>query len=158
MSFYFDLTVSPSLKTSSVRKSDNILRTDAPWGRKNKKHILHVARTFCSGVVQARKCEATLLYEMASNSSLICSGLWMSSSLEDSGWEEAKASMANTRWTSFSTMRSFCRGTFEKLLTKAPKGIATMCCHCTFLAACFAKDILTTPQSCSALSAPRYST
>lgn len=29
------LTLSPNLKTSSVRKSDNILRTDAPWGWAN---------------------------------------------------------------------------------------------------------------------------
>ncbi len=51
--------------------------------------------------------EATLLYEMVSNTSLICSGLWMSSSLEDKGWEEARASTANTLWTSPSTIRSF---------------------------------------------------
>lgn len=49
----------------------------------------------------------TLLYEMASNNSLICAGFWMSSSLEDRGWEEARASTANTLWTSLSTMRSF---------------------------------------------------
>lgn len=55
---------------------------------------------------------------MASNSSLICAGLWMSSSLEDKGWEEARASMANTRWTSPSTIRSFCGGTFHTQLIK----------------------------------------
>ena len=49
----------------------------------------------------------TLLYEMASNSSLICSGRWMSSALEDRGWEEARASTANTLWMSLSTVRSF---------------------------------------------------
>lgn len=32
---YQVLTVSPIVKTSSVRKSDNILRTDAPWGYRN---------------------------------------------------------------------------------------------------------------------------
>lgn len=89
--------------------------------RTEKKYVLHIVRTFCSGVVQAKKCRATLLYEIASNSSLICSGLWMSSSLEDSGWEEAKASMANTRWTSFSTMRSFCCGTFQKNCSQRSK-------------------------------------
>ena len=51
--------------------------------------------------------EVTLLYEMASKSSLICAGFWMSSSLEDRGWEDARASTANTLWTSLSTMRSF---------------------------------------------------
>lgn len=48
----------------------------------------------------------TLLYEIASNSSLICAGVWISSSLDDRGWEEARASIANTLWMSPSTMRS----------------------------------------------------
>lgn len=50
----------------------------------------------------------TLLYEIASKSSLIWAGFWMSSALEDSGCEVVRASMANTRWTSFRTIRSFC--------------------------------------------------
>lgn len=57
---------------------------------------------------------ATLLYEIASNNSLICSGFWMSSSLEDRGWDEASASTANTLWTSLRTIKSFCQ---EKIQT-----------------------------------------
>lgn len=44
---------------------------------------------------------------MASNCSVICSGFIMSSSLDDSGCEEARASTAKTRCTSLRTIRSF---------------------------------------------------
>lgn len=69
-------------------------------------------------ILRVWECEVTLLYEMASNSSLICSGLWMSSSLEDRGWEEVRASTANTLWMSLSTMRSFCWGTNQTACSK----------------------------------------
>lgn len=60
---------------------------------------------------------------MASNTSLICSGFRTSSSLEDSGWDEARASTANTLWTSFSTIRSFWKEAKKmKELSRAPYG------------------------------------
>lgn len=43
-----------------------------------------------------------------SNSSLIWAGVLTSLAGLDNGWEEASASTAITRYTSFSTMRSFC--------------------------------------------------
>lgn len=49
----------------------------------------------------------TLLYEMVSNCSVIWSGRMILSSLVDRGWEEVKASTANTRWMSSSTIKSF---------------------------------------------------
>lgn len=70
--------------------------------------------------------KVTLLYEMASNSSLICAGFWMSSSLEERGWEEARASTANTLWTSLSTMRSFYYKTYQTLRPKLPWSVATL--------------------------------
>lgn len=82
----------------------------------------------CNGAVQAMYA-VTLLYEMASKSSLICAGFWMSSSLEDRGWEEAKASIAKTRWTSFSTMRSFYYLTNQTLVTKTQLITVTLVCH-----------------------------
>lgn len=70
----------------------------------------HTVRFFCFllfvfMVLRVYAC-FTLLYEIASNSSLICAGVWISSSLDDRGWEEARASIANTLWMSPSTMRS----------------------------------------------------
>lgn len=64
--------------------------------------------------------EVTLLYEIASNSSLIWAGFWMSSSFEDRGWEEARASTANTLWTSLSTMRSFYNETKQDCKVQTP--------------------------------------
>lgn len=46
---------------------------------------------------------------MESNISLIWAGVLTSPAGEDRGWEETSASMAITRYTSFSTMRSFCK-------------------------------------------------
>ena len=49
----------------------------------------------------------TLLYVMESNSWLMSSGLCTSSSLDDRGWEEAKASTPITPTISFRTIKSF---------------------------------------------------
>lgn len=81
-----------------------------------------------SAVVWAWVYEVTLLYEMASNSSLICAGFWMSSSLEDRGWEEARASTANTLWTSLSTMRSFYYETNKTVWSKLHWSLSPSSC------------------------------
>lgn len=109
--------------------SEQMLPEDMEINLKFWEKILDWRWKRCNGAVQAKVYAVTLLYEMASNSSLICSGFWMSSSLEDRGWEEARASMAKTRWTSFSTMRSFYYATNQMLITKTPLITVTLVCH-----------------------------